>query len=472
MVTARISGVYSTALTLFLIEQGFQVQKPTSTGKSKKLVKEKPVDITIQDRWNNHGVIGSGEKEAVNRFIDIVEEELPETIIRHSRVGVGSIYKATVLENNISREYCLVALSNDIVAVVPEVVEVPQGDPVLVEIKEPDVGGRKARATTNVTFASDYAVLFPGQEVKISRRIVDKDKRSRLIKIGSENLPEDFSILWRTAAEDQPDDVLVEDIKNLDQRGKEILGKVDSETAPACIWSGITSVDLEFPLTIKRRMDRIRRQAVPTIKDHHALKSAGKYFGLAVDLGERLMDKVPQKQVEELINSLSAPEYPILGSTIGIEHVKVNGHIVDLGPAQVIETSNAGRNMVLRRYIRGRGSYDYLGERKMRGDYAHSYAKAGSWFMETKYFGGDSHLKGIYVNINTEVEVYPWAIHYIDLCVDVIQRPSGEIEIIDLDELNDAYDAGYISTKLKTKALNVAKQEAERLKKDFQKSSE
>ena len=92
--------------------------------------------------------------------------------------------------------------------------------------------------------------------------------------------------------------------------------------------------------------------------------------------------------------------------------------------------------------------------------------------METKYFGGDSHLKGIYVNINTEVEVYPWAIHYIDLCVDVIQRPNGEIEIIDLDELNDAYDAGYISTKLKTKALNIAKQEAERLKKDFQKSLE
>ncbi|MHA2059400.1 MAG: DUF402 domain-containing protein [Candidatus Ranarchaeia archaeon] len=472
MVTARISGIYSTALTLFLLEQGFQIQKPTSIGKPKKPKKEEPVDITIQDRWNHHGVIGNGQKDAVNRFIDIIEEHLPDTIIRHSRVGVGGIYKAKILESNLNREYCLVALSEDIVAVVPEVVEAPAGDSILVEIKDPDVGGRKARATQNVTFASDYAVLFPGQEVKISRRIVDKDKRARLMKIGSEHLPETFSILWRTVAEDQPDEVLIEDLKVLDQRGIEIMGKVDSAVTPSCIWSGITSVDLEFPLGIKRKMDLFRRQAIPTIKDHHALKSAGNYFGLAVDLGERVLDKVPQKKVEQLIKSLSAPEYPVLGSTIGIEHVKVNGHIVDLGPAQVIETRDTGRDMVLRRYIRGRGSYDYLGERKMRGDYAYSYAKAGSWFMKTKYFGGDSHLKGTYVNINTEVEVYPWAIHYIDLCVDVIQRPNGEIDIIDLDELNDAYDAGYISKKLKAKALKVAKEEAERLKKDFQKSSE
>ncbi len=472
MVTAKISGIYSTALTLFLMEQGFQVVKPDASPQSKSYKIPGPTDITIQDRWNRHGVVASGEKDTINRLIDIFEEHLPHTIIRHANVGVGGIYKAVILQKNPAKEYCLVTLTDDIIAVVPEVVNAPEGSAVLVEIKDPDMGGRKARATTNVTFASDYAVLFPGQEVKISRRIVEQDNRTRLMELGTKNLPSGFSILWRTASKDQADKVLAKNIKELEERGSKILEQAETATAPACILPGTSSMDTEFPLCVKRKLDKIRRQAIPTIKDHHALKSAGSLFGLAVDLGERLMEEVPQKRIEQLINSLSSVEYPKVGNTIGIEHVKVNGHIVDLGPAQVIETEDWGKSMLLRRYIRGRGSYDYLGERKMRGDYAHSLAKAGAWYMETKYYGEDTHLKGTYVNINTEIEIYPWGIHYIDLCVDVIQRPSGDIEIIDLDELDEAYDAGYISKQTKNKALTIAKEEAERLKKDFQNASE
>ena len=98
------------------------------------------------------------------------------------------------------------------------------------------------------------------------------------------------------------------------------------------------------------------------------------------------------------------------------------------------------------------------------GDYALSEVSVGSWTMTTKYYDHENQLKGVYVNINTPIEAYPWGYYYVDLGVDVVQRVNGSISIIDLEELDEAFDNGYLTAKLKKKALQVANEEKDRLK--------
>ncbi|MHA1917776.1 MAG: DUF402 domain-containing protein [Candidatus Ranarchaeia archaeon] len=467
MFTVKVSGIYTTALTLFLVEKGYKIVKVSDETTSKKSKNKEEIDIEIYDRWNLHGINITGDKAAVNKLMDIIEDEFPESIIRYSDVSFGGIYKTQIIQKNKLRGYTLVALDANSNAIIPEILHRDVGESVLVEIRESDLGGRKPRGTTNVTFSSKYTVLFPGNEVKISRRIHDSDRRVELLKLGNKIRPEDFSLLWRTSSELESDETLIDDLKVLEKRAKKILKESKEVEAPVLLWQGNYTVDVEFPLSVKRKMDRLRRQAVNTIKDHHLFKSSGDAFNLAIDLGERVIDKVPQKKIEAIFKSLSSKYYPRIGDSIKIDHVKLNGHIASLGPAQVIDKNEKLRELTLRRIIHNYSSYNYLGEKKMKGDYAFSYPGAERWYMETKYFNEKNELKGIYVNINTGIEFFPWGVHYVDLCVDVIQRANGEIEIIDLDELDEANSLGYISDKLRKKSLVIAKEQAERLKNEF-----
>ncbi|MHA1713916.1 MAG: DUF402 domain-containing protein, partial [Candidatus Ranarchaeia archaeon] len=329
---------------------------------------------------------------------------------------------------------------------------------VIVEIKEPDYGGRKARATSSITVASPYAVLLRGDDVKISRRIKDENQRRHLIKIGKDLKPKGFTLLWRTASANAPDDFLATDIHQLTQKANRIFKRAREVDAPARLWEGQKAIDFEFPSYVKNKLDRLRRQVTPTVLDHHRLKSSGNTFRLAVDLAEKIMRSDDNKQMSTLLHQLAQSYYPTVGNMIDIEHVKLNGHVVRLGPARIIGAENANTRLTIRRQIRGRGIYDGFNARRVHGDYVLTQVHIDDWFTTSHYFSQSHQLKGIYININTPVERYPWGIHYVDLGVDVVQRPNGEVEIIDLDELDEAIEEKYITEWLKDKALSIAEE--------------
>ncbi|MEM2104756.1 MAG: DUF402 domain-containing protein, partial [Candidatus Bathyarchaeia archaeon] len=74
----------------------------------------------------------------------------------------------------------------------------------------------------------------------------------------------------------------------------------------------------------------------------------------------------------------------------------------------------------------------------------------------------DNVWKGAYININTPVEVYPKTLRYVDLEVDVCIKPSGEVEIVDVEKLEKAFQKGIVSKAL----LENAKAEAEKIVKE------
>ena len=74
----------------------------------------------------------------------------------------------------------------------------------------------------------------------------------------------------------------------------------------------------------------------------------------------------------------------------------------------------------------------------------------------TTYRSGDGTVRGTYVNVCTPVELFPDAVRYVDLHVDVVKRPNGAVERVDDDVLRESVAAGDTPEPLAEKARSVA----------------
>jgi len=72
------------------------------------------------------------------------------------------------------------------------------------------------------------------------------------------------------------------------------------------------------------------------------------------------------------------------------------------------------------------------------------------------YYRSDGSLIGQYYNINTQVEVYPDRIRYVDLEVDVVKWPDGNSEIVEKELLERQLEKGSLTQDLGEKATSVA----------------
>jgi protein associated with RNAse G/E len=215
--------------------------------------------------------------------------------------------------------------------------------------------------------------------------------------------------------------------------------------------------EVEFAYLAKSALDEERNRIVPTVFHHHRLKTIASEF---VDLMEKKdLANHPEKRKaasEDLQKRLIWDGYS-LGKKIAIEHVKLDGELVYLSEGELIEADFKERKLVLkRRKFKGRSKYDGLNAEKREGDYAITEVKEGDWFYRHTYLRGDGELIGWYFNVNTPVEFYPDKIRYVDLDVDVVARPGGEVEVIDEPILERQVQAGFLSERLRERARQVA----------------
>ncbi|MHA1712632.1 MAG: hypothetical protein ACTSW4_01105, partial [Candidatus Ranarchaeia archaeon] len=116
MYNVKIQGIYATALTLYLIEQGFKVTRVTPTIRNRLPleVNEVPADIEINDRWNTQGITVVGEPDAFYKLTDAFLDDFPGVIAHNSLAGSGSVYKAIVKRSNMVKGYSLIDLGNTV----------------------------------------------------------------------------------------------------------------------------------------------------------------------------------------------------------------------------------------------------------------------------------------------------------------------------------------------------------------------
>jgi Ribonuclease G/E len=470
---ARVRGIYSTALTKLLIDNGFEIVQPSARIKERFNLEgvQKPLDLVITDRRNRQGVYVRGRAEPVDIFCSVLRSHLDDVIIRRLTFTLGGIYKGLVEQKETITKTLLVNIGPVTGKLsMNEVTDVNAGQ-VVVQVRRA-LGRGGLLLSTNLTLPGRYVVLTSKPVVKVSKRLLDFGERSRLLKLGERLAPKGWGLLWRRSAANQPEEVLQEEVSALLKNGEALLKRAEKAEAPALLQEGFHLTNVEFPSLSKTKLDKVRGEVTPTLRGHHLYKAWGGKVSAAVDMAERLLKKgCSHSDVKELFEQTVEREYPTVGSLIEIEHVKLDGNVFRLGKALVQNVEYKGSNVSflrVRRDFRVKGIYDGLKVSKEPGDYAVTQLGIEKWHTKTQYFSKNGRLKGIYVNLNTPVEIYSYGVRYVDLEVDVCMWPDGRVEVLDEGKLEKALAEGLVGERL----VEIVREKAKEIVKHLKESHE
>jgi hypothetical protein len=231
--------------------------------------------------------------------------------------------------------------------------------------------------------------------------------------------------------------------------------KVNSPLAAAA--SLLARVEAEFPRPAKELLDAIRAKVVPTLPNHHLLKTIDP---LRVDEVEtkanpEALPELSRRLWAELVGPFYAP-----GKTVILWHLKA-------GEAPISQAGEVREyheeKLVLRRTFRPGGLYDGLGLPKEEGDYGLFEIPTNEWWGIRRYFRADGSLLGELYNIHTPPELLPDGVRYWDLELDVV-AVGGDIRVVDVAVLEKKVSAGVIPEALAKKAWETAEILVEKLK--------
>ena len=460
MLKAKVRGIYSTAITKLLLDNGFEIIQPSAAIRKRFNLKENesPPDLKIKGRYDLQGIRVLGSPEAVDVFQTLLHSLLTDVLTRKWIVHVDGIYKGNIV--GVGDDALYVELCNDVVGELPKC-GLPSADAkqVIVQVERKRIGSKHPVLTTRLKIVGKYAILAKNSKVGVSFKIHDMNKRAELYALGKKLASTDWGIIWREPSAHQPPEILETEIVTLKAKA-EILGeKAQKADAPSLLVEGSCFMDVEFPAFSKSQLDELRSSLVPTLHGHHFYKSCGGKVSAALEMAEKLLEKGQSiGEVEQLFKKQVMAEFPEVGSIVDVIHVKPSGKILHLGQATIEGLGNG--QIKYSRTIRTSGLYDGLGVAKEAGDTAVSETKIGEWWITTRYFSKSGELKGAYINLNTPVEVYPKAIRYVDLEVDVCVLPDGKVKVLDMDKLEKALEKGIISQKtfetIKSKVEEIA----------------
>jgi hypothetical protein len=443
----KARGIYSTALTKLLRDKGFEIVQPSPTIKERFRLAEnqEPPDLKINDRYDLQGVRVLGTREAVEAFQSILHSTFEDAVTRRWRLNVDGVYKGKVTEADEQTVYVDIGVAT---GKLPRFVIVnTKQKQLVVQVERKRIGAKHPVLTTKLKVIGKYAILIQDSKVGVSLKIRDLNKRAELYALGKELAPDGWGIIWRTASADQSRETLENEVFTLVEKVELLNERGSRAEAPTLLLEGLCFMNVEFPSISKRQLDALRASATLTLDGHHHYKACGGRVSAALEMAEGLLEEERDRGgVENRFRQRVMYEFPETGSLVDVEHVKLSGRVFYLGQATIEEFDD--EHVKFSRIMRSSGFYDGLGVRKEAGDKAVSEAKIGEWSITTRYFSEDGRCKGTYVNINTPVEVYPSAIRYVDLEVDVCIQPDGTVKVLDMEKLEKALENGFISKKI------------------------
>jgi hypothetical protein len=448
LMKAKIRGIYSTALTKMFLDNNFEIVQPSLTIKNRFGISDNsaPPDIKIKDRYDLQGVRVLGTSNAVKKFQSILHSAFDDVLTREWRVSIDGIYKGKPLESD---EYTVyVDVGNGVIGRLPKPEFVTAEDkPLLVQVERRRIGAKQPVLTTKLKIVGNYAILAQNSRVGVSLTICDLKKREELYALGKTLAPDGWGIIWRESSANQSRETLENEINELVVKVKILTEKALCAEAPALLIEGLGFMDVEFPYFSKKRLDKLRASVSQTLDGHHSYKCCGGEVSAALEMAEKLLERGQDRtEVEKSFKEGLLCKLPEEGSLVDVEHVKPSGIVFHLGQAAIESLDD--EQIKYSRIIRSDGFYDGLGVKKEVGDKAVSETKMGEWCITTKYFSRSGDWKGTYINLNTPVEIYPKAIRYVDLEIDVCIHPDGTNKILDVEKLEKALEKGYISKKL------------------------
>ncbi|MFT4890552.1 MAG: hypothetical protein ACI9YT_001468 [Halobacteriales archaeon] len=460
----RVRGIYATALTRRLNENGHDVVQASDPIRNRfdESFGTGPSDATVETTTDRLGVGVTGETDAVADVADAIESVGVDVLAWTDSAARDAVFDGVVEETLGSG--ALVDLGDRVGFLPFDAVDgyVDEGDRIRVQVHEeappwsdrnPDLGG-------GIRVETDLVTLSRGREgvtaAVSGERATELVRTTELLDL---DWPDGWGVRWLPAALDVDMDVMRTALEDAADRARDLAEAIDdgpedvpgTSDTPTLIAAPTETRWIWFGRESRFALDDIRREVTTTMTGHHRIKAGNEAAGGAVDFVEALCDPDDEFPFDVVTRQFGPTE----GDGLLVAHGKPEGQTIVLGRGEVTERDPDGR-ITLRREASGSGTYDALGTPRERGDVAITKFTEGRWWYPTAYRGADGERKGTYVNICTPVEIFPDEIRYVDLHVDVVKYPDGSTERVDDDELDEAVEEGYVSEDLAEKAREVA----------------
>jgi hypothetical protein len=139
---------------------------------------------------------------------------------------------------------------------------------------------------------------------------------------------------------------------------------------------------------------------------------------------------------------------------VSIVHAKPWGHTLTM---RGTVTSWDGDLLTVERTFSAGGQYDSLNAPKLAGDWGTIEVRRGGWVLRRAYFRQDGTLIGELYNIQTPAAIDHRGVRYVDLEVDVVRLPEGDVALVDEADLDEAVRIGGIRPETAAQARAVAR---------------
>jgi hypothetical protein len=500
-----IRGIYSTALTQMFIDAGFPIIFPSPDIQKRFNIPFRPdpssysKDITIKDRLDRQGVSIMIKKKAWDETISkmkdfpLFQSSNPDMIVFKSRFNINSIYRGMIIKSNKQNNFSYIRLTPEEITNDGTEEEdpfrttlgrynrfMPDGKEGIFQITHEDCGKNYAYLGSYYTIPGDLVVIVPyDSKVIISKEIVNGRQKKRLFDLGkSIQQTKKYGFIFRTAAELASDEEILQEVENLE---KDLIETQNTITKfpdrIGLIYENYVSFNILFPSQVKNLFDQIRRKVLPTLDNHHILKSEKPIPRKNEEEDEESFDEEETllEYTEQLMEQLPSEMYHLVNrfywskflrdnlkprDSFEIVHQKLSARTLNLSPGfiQSVQSSpDRPVQITVKRKLREGGEYDGIGGYIEPGDYAIGEYEEGSWYYRTSYFSQNNEPKGVYFNINTPIQINKGGIRYIDLEIDVIENMAGERKIVDKEFLDKALALEIISQEVYDKAVLIAK---------------
>ncbi len=453
-IRARVRGIYSTALSKILSENGIELVDVSDVIAERLGIPQRrgyPADVTVKsDEGDPSEILVLGFPREVEEIVEIIRNEVPATMLYTSRLGLYSALKVRVLGRR-GRE-CVAETPIGTAALV-DLPECREGDEVpATVIKLALKPGERLVLSARVRVVGKYALLGRGSRVSFSSFIRNKERIAELLALFSEYLNKGYSVKWRSNADEAPIESIKEEIPQLIELLEDVMKRLEQAQPFEVVYEGEKIALIRLTGVSRRYLDEVRREVAPTAPYHHMLRAEANNSSGIVELLDIIASHTRPENLEQWIREWLVNR--ILNSKeVRLEHVRIGQRPVVLGPGKAEEAAveDDGITVVIKRKIRSQGIYDGLGVPREPGDTVITKVWEKRWYVIHEYYGRDGSLKGIYVNMNSPPEIMPsGTISYLDLGMDLVKRPGGPCEIIDVEEFREAYGPGGLSPDVVT----------------------
>ncbi|QGX95890.1 DUF402 domain-containing protein [Haloplanus rallus] len=456
----RIRGIYTTALTRRFLDADHAVVDASDPIRDRfdASFGTAPHDVHVGTTRDRQGVEATGDPDAVATAVEHLDATR-DTFAWPAAAPKEAVFDARVTETLGSGAVCDLGDAEGFLPFGNAADHVAVGDHRRVRVAEPAAPwiDRRPVLDTDLRVRAGPATLVHGESgVTVDTRdeAAGRELAGMTDLLGIEP-PDGWGLRWSDAATDADMGRLEAALSRAVERAEalpvddpvEPVRRLAAPAATTWVWFGR---EARFAL------DSDRRAVTTTMTGHHRVKAASSDASRAVDLVEALSDDDAGPAGEEFpFEAVTDTFGPVAGDDVRLEHGKPDGRLIVLGRAAVTDRDPDG-TLTLRREMTAGGTYDALGVDREAGDVATTKVREGRWWYPTVYRDADGERKGTYVNVCTPVECFPDAVRYVDLHVDVVKGPDGEVRRVDDDELDAAVDAGLVSADAAEKARSVA----------------